>query len=71
MGCWEPIITDDQFDAWVKSFTERFGSPWDVLNGDTPAWFFRFAHERDAAYAEAYGIWLTQVDRAKPKEGQL
>lgn len=56
MGSWEPIITDDQYVAWNASFHERHGaSPWEVLNG-------RGTYS-DAAYAEAYGIWLTHMER--------
>lgn len=59
MASWEPIITDDQYEVWVASFHERHGgSPYEVLNGVVIA--------GDAAYAEAYGVWLTHMNRMQP-----
>lgn len=65
MASWEPIITDDQYAAWVASFHKRHGSsPFEVLNGINGI-------ASDAAYAEAYGVWLTQNERKIPTMGTL
>jgi len=57
MASWQPIITNEQYEAWMESFQERHGgSPYEVLNGIVVA--------DDAAYAEAYGVWLVKQDRA-------
>lgn len=64
MASWEPIIADEQYEAWVASFHERHdGSPFEVLNGIVVA--------GDAAYAEAYGVWLTKMSRQTPETGAL
>jgi hypothetical protein len=65
MASWEPYIVQPQYTAWVASFHERFGaSPAEVLNGVVVA--------GDAAYAEAYGAWLTQRELfSQPQLGAL
>lgn len=65
MGSWEPLVTDDQVLAWVDSFHERHGaSPFEVLNG------IKGPHS-DAAYAEAYAVWLVGVERQTGVIGRL
>lgn len=64
MACWEPVIVDDQYKAWVASFHERHGgSPHEVLNAKIDA--------SDAAYAEAYGVWLVKQARHHSETGVL
>lgn len=58
MGCYEPIIVSEQFHAWVGTFHERYGGTYkEVLNGEVLA--------GDAAYGEAYGIWLALMEMSK------